>query len=394
MKKKAWRSLLSLLLAFTMVCSIWTPAFAKSEATEEWDPSAEYELLTVLKDAGIEVYSGNTNPGATVDLWWNYHDDALYWRLIPDNDGEYYRIQPKNTNATVLMPIDSAAVEGTELTVGNIDDADDSQWWKIVPAETEGQYKLLNKASEGTAPVYIALEDDAVDDGTPVILSDGTTASSYWNISKVEVAPPEPVDPVVNVSAGKTLLNVGESTTLQATALDEYEESLAIDEITSSNPDVVEVTQEGSEYTITAKANGVASIVASATLSDGSSVEGYTPIIVGTEPIDGAIYQLTAPASEVSALFAYDAAYGVASYAALNGDSVVVSASPTGIVTSEGDFRSGLEFVDVEETSGTEDYDLFGAKVKHVNASYKQMTFTFEKEGASYPSSCECLTMA
>lgn len=50
----------------------------KSEATEEWDPSAEYELLTVLKDAGIEVYSGNTNPGATVDLWWNYHDDALY----------------------------------------------------------------------------------------------------------------------------------------------------------------------------------------------------------------------------------------------------------------------------------------------------------------------------
>ena len=99
-------------------------------------------------------------------------------------------------------------------------------------------------------------------------------------------------------------MNVGESTTLQATALDEYEESLAIDEITSSNPDVVEVTQEGSEYTITAKANGVASIVASATLSDGSSVEGYTPIIVGTEPIDGAIYQLTAPASEVSALFA------------------------------------------------------------------------------------------
>ena len=157
MKKKAWRSLLSLLLAFTMVCSIWTPAFAKSEATEEWDPSAEYELLTVLKDAGIEVYSGNTNPGATVDLWWNYHDDALYWRLIPDSDGEYYRIQPKNTNATVLMPIDSAAVEGTELTVGNIDDADDSQWWKIVPAETEGQYKLLNKASEGTAPVYLSL---------------------------------------------------------------------------------------------------------------------------------------------------------------------------------------------------------------------------------------------
>ena len=35
MKKKAWRSLLSLLLAFTMVCSIWTPAFAKSEATED-----------------------------------------------------------------------------------------------------------------------------------------------------------------------------------------------------------------------------------------------------------------------------------------------------------------------------------------------------------------------
>ena len=47
MKKRAWRSLLSLVLAFTMVFTIWTPALAKSEAAGEWDPSAEYKLLTV-----------------------------------------------------------------------------------------------------------------------------------------------------------------------------------------------------------------------------------------------------------------------------------------------------------------------------------------------------------
>ena len=94
-------------------------------------------------------------------------------------------------------------------------------------------------------------------------------------------------------------------------------------------------------------------------------------------------------------MFAYDAAYGVASYAALNGDSVVVSTSPTGIVTSEGDFRSGLEFVDVEETSGTEDYDLFGAKVKHVNASLQaDDLLPLKKKARPMPSSCECLTMA
>ena len=86
MKKRAWRSLLSLVLAFTMVFTIWTPALAKSEAAGEWDPSAEYKLLTVLKDAGIEVYSGDTNPGAKVDLWWNYC--LLYtslWRERPDS---------------------------------------------------------------------------------------------------------------------------------------------------------------------------------------------------------------------------------------------------------------------------------------------------------------------
>ena len=384
MKKRAWRSLLSLVLVFSMVFTIWTPALARSEAAEDWESSAEYQLITVLKDAGIEVYSGNTSPGTTVDLWWNYKGDALYWKLLPDSSAEYYRIQPRNTNATVLMPKDSDAVANAELTVGNIDDADDSQWWKIIPADAEGQYKLMNKASEEDAPVYISLKDDAVNDGTPVVLTDGTSASSVWKIVKKEVAPPEPVDPVVKVSAGKSLLKIGESTSIKTSATDEYENPMDVDEVKSSNPDVAEVEQTAKGITVTAKANGVASIIAVATLDDGTTIENYTPIIVGTEPVENAIYQLHAPNSDVSALFAYDAAYGAASYAALNENSVVVSASPLGIVTSEGDFRSGLELVDIQETSGTEAYELFGAKVKEVNAPYRQMTFYFEKGGASY----------
>ncbi|WP_050697348.1 glycoside hydrolase family 97 catalytic domain-containing protein [Anaeromassilibacillus senegalensis] len=384
MKKRVWRSLLSLVLAFSMVFSIWAPALARSESAKDWDPSAEYEILTVLKDAGIEVYSGNTSPGATVDLWWNYHGDALYWRLIADENQEYYRIQPKNTTATVLMPVDSQAEAGVNLTVGNIDTADDSQWWKIVPAETDGQYRLLNKASEPGTPAYVALKDDGVNDGTPVVLSDGTTASSCWKLSKVEVAPPEPVDPVMNVSADKTLLQAGESASLKVTAKDEYENTINDYEVRSSNPEVAEVSRTNKGIIVTAKANGVASIVASATLEDESIVEGYTPIIVGTEPIDGVINPLKAPNSEVSALFAYDEAYGAASYVAMQGDSVVVSASPMGIVTSAGDFRSGLKLVDVLETSGTEEYELFGAKVKHVKAPYNQKTFCFEKDGVPY----------
>lgn len=357
-----------------------------SAQAAEWDQGKEYMLLTVLKDAGIEVYGGSTSAGTTVDLWWNYAGDALYWRLIPDELGEYYRIQPKNATSTVLMPTDSSVAVGTALTLGEINEEDASQWWKIVPAGTEGQYQLLNKASEteGSTKAYIALEGDAVSDGTLVVLSDGTTVSSYWNLKEVEVAPPEPVDPVVNVFADQTMLEVGESTKIRVTALDEYEQTMAVTEVRSSNPEVATVEVSGGEYIVTAKANGVTSIVASAKLADQTVVEGYIPIIVGTEPVEGSIYELSAPDTAVSALLAYDASYGTVSYAALNDGAVVVSASPTGIVTNKGDFRSGLTFITTETTSGVEDYDLFGAKVKHVTAPYNEMTLQLEKDGVSY----------
>ena len=79
------------------------------------------------------------------------------------------------------MPTDSEVAVNTKLTVGNIDDADDSQWWKIVEAE-DGTYRILNKKAElaGT-PLYIATDSDSTTDGAPIVLADESAASSKWN---------------------------------------------------------------------------------------------------------------------------------------------------------------------------------------------------------------------
>ena len=77
---------------------------------------------------------------------------------------------------------DSEVAVNTKLTVGNIDDADDSQWWKIVEAE-DGTYRILNKKAElaGT-PLYIATDSDSTTDGAPIVLADEALlpASGTW----------------------------------------------------------------------------------------------------------------------------------------------------------------------------------------------------------------------
>ena len=152
----------------------------------EWDTEASYKFRTVLNDSCIESNSNNSSAGAIIDLWWDFDGEAQYWRLIPDSNNEYFMIQLESASSTVMMPTDSNAAEGVALTLGNIDEENDAQWWKIVPAEQDGQYRLMNKASEGS-PLYIALQNDATESGTLVILAKDTAPSSVWVVEKQEV---------------------------------------------------------------------------------------------------------------------------------------------------------------------------------------------------------------
>ena len=134
-----------------------------------WNTESDYKIKTVLNGSCMESNSNNSSAGAIIDLWWDFDGEAEYWRLIPDSNNEYYMIQLQSATSTVLMPTGSNVAEGVALTLGATDTANDAQWWKIVPAEQAGQYRLMNKASE-ESPLYIALENDATMEGTMVIL--------------------------------------------------------------------------------------------------------------------------------------------------------------------------------------------------------------------------------
>ena len=359
--------------------------YVKTEDAPVWDTTAEYRILTSLKDAGIEVYGGNTSAGAKVDLWWNYNPgDALCWRLIPDANQEYYRIQPKNTTATVLMPTGSAPEVGTALTLGNIDNADDSQLWKIVDTGN-GTYRILNKKAElaGT-PLYIALDGDDTTDGTLIVLANEDSISNQWKLVQEAKPEPEPQDPVVELAVDQTLLNVGDVTKVSASAWDNYGEAIEDYTVESSNSSILEVSKTNSGITAEAKSNGTASVVFKAELEDGSTLESYVQVVVGTEPVEGSIFEVTAPAADVKALVAYDASYGAVSYLAIKDGEVMAGVSPTGLMTNMGDFRSGLVLGQVSSKSGNDSYDLIGGKVKHVDKDYNETTFPFTKDGVSY----------
>lgn len=62
----------------------------------------------------------------------------------------------------------------------------------------------------------------------------------------------------------------------------------------------------------------------------------------------------------------------------------MIGASPTGLVTNLGDFRTGLTFVDSKTETVTDSYDLIGAKKSHVDATGTELTMSFEKDGVTY----------
>ena len=355
-----------------------------AEEEPVWDTNALYSILSSLKDAGIEVNSNNTSPGAIVDLWWNFAGDSLFWRLIPDANQEYYRIQPGSTTVTVLMPTDSEVAVNTKLTVGNIDDADDSQWWKIVEAE-DGTYRILNKKAElaGT-PLYIATDSDSTTDGAPIVLADESAASSKWNLVKKEEPEPEPVEPAAEIKVDQSLLNVGDVTDVTVSVTDSNSEEVTEYTVESSNPAVLEVTRTADGITAEALSNGTASIVVRADLGDGVVVDAYAQVIVGTEPVEGSVYEVAAPNADVKALVAYDAVAGTVSYLASKDGEVMAGVSGTGLMTNMGDFRSGLVLGEVTTREGNDSYDLLGGKVKHVDKDYNETTFPFTKDGVNY----------
>ena len=150
-------------------------------------PKAEYNLsadyFKILSYLGTNVIQSD---GQELNTWWdfsntwaNYNFDALSWRVI--KEGDYYRFVLKKTETQkkdlAIMPKDGGATEGTPLTVGAVNQQDDSQLWQLVGSEGY-LCQIVNKKSG----LVIGTEKGILPtDGTVLVLTKYEQNPSYTN---------------------------------------------------------------------------------------------------------------------------------------------------------------------------------------------------------------------
>ena len=161
-------------------------------------PAEDYDLATdyfkILSYLGTNVVQCEEN---AVSTWWdfsnsgyNYNFDALSWNVT--QVGDYYRFTLKKTETVTedlaLMPENSGTAQGTVVTVGPVDESDDSQLWQLV--RTKGYLcQIVNKASGlvlGTKGSVLPA------DGTTLVLnpySDDPAYGNQWKVIRLKDAP-------------------------------------------------------------------------------------------------------------------------------------------------------------------------------------------------------------
>lgn len=145
---------------------------------------------------------------------------------------------------------------------------------------------------------------------------------------------------------------------------------------TSSNEEVAKV-EDGK---LIAVADGSAAITCQTELA-GVMRETVLHVIVGKGNEQS--WSVTSPDGTIEELFTLDED-GALLFAVSRNSNTVIGCSQTGLVTNLGDFSSGLVFEDETEEEVTDSYDLIGAKKSHVEATGKEMTLHFQKDGVKY----------
>ena len=144
----------------------------------------------------------------------------------------------------------------------------------------------------------------------------------------------------------------------------------------SSNENVAKV-EDGK---LIAVSDGTSAITCQAELN-GVTQETVLNVIVGKGNEQS--WRVTSPDGSIEELFTLDE-NGALLFAVSRNSNTVIGCSQTGLVTNLGDFSNGLTFEDYTEEEVTDSYDLIGAKKSHVDATGKEMTLHFQKDGVKY----------
>ncbi|NBH14255.1 hypothetical protein D3Z36_08680 [Lachnospiraceae bacterium] len=332
------------------------------------DPST-YE---VVKSIHTAAWDGCIDCNEVTQLWWNYidiyEDSSLKYRFVYDEtDKDAFRVESIIEGNGVMMTESSATEAGTAVVFGNLDKEDESQLWKIQELG-DGKCALINKKS-GLA----LASEEKNDSGARLSVKELQQDNVYmqWTIQshrKMLVA--EDIETIL----AKAILNVGEMTTIATNPAQEGITYTSLDES-------IVTTDDGK---IKAVAEGVATIETKLSFN-GEERVFYDQIMVGNTAKEGSVWQVTSPDGKIKAVFALDKKRGSLTYAAFQGDTVVVEPSPMGLVTSLGDFTEGLVFDKQDAVKAKkETYELKGAKVKKVEKTANETTLWFKKGEVSF----------
>ena len=324
-------------------------------ATTDWD--------TVRKDTGVE--------GKTISL------------IVDDNGNRatFTKAIAAHANSEVVFDIEGKGVKrfqsyiGVNLNYGDCGfivktDVSDTPLYEIKKVSYTDKVVFVDVEIPAEATRLILITNDGGDDNSydhsiwaePKVILDAEVSNKLGAVT-VDAPAYLPLNETAKATVKATLVN-GNSVDLNTAEFS----------LTSSNEEVLSVDSEGN---LTALANGTAVLTATVTLN-GVTKTASTEVIVGE--VEDSAWTLISEDESISATFYL--ANGTANYFVTENGSNVIEASSLGIVTTAADFTEGLTYVSSSEvTEVTDSYDLIGAKVSHVDATGKEMTITFEKDG-------------
>ncbi|WP_040198181.1 glycoside hydrolase family 97 catalytic domain-containing protein [Candidatus Soleaferrea massiliensis] len=350
--------------------------------------AADAEAFCYLEDAGIlsattgwgSVGYGKTTNGTTMELF------------DKENGGnrQFSHGIGVHAHSEIVVNLEDCGYSAFETYLG-VDVNGDSKWldrgsvnFKIYLDDTLAYQSGTLKVGDGMRAVSIPLGEHKR--LKLVADPDGSNAADWadWADARLILDPAKQNNlKSVQLSIDQPLLPVGDAleTTLRAVRINGSEVDLTKEgDVTyrSSNDAVASVDENGR---VTGLADGIADITASVSL-DGIVKESSAAVIVGTGATDHSWPTLSPDGSNMI-LFVQNGNGSVDYFVSRNGKSVV-SASPTGLITSLGDFTSGLTFVSADTSEIYEEYDMTAGKQSHVVNHANETTLHFEKDGVAF----------
>ena len=388
MKKKTVRSALAMMLAVQMAFAASAPAFAAAEAVQAGNQSA----VVLQEGQDIPVYLSDMNWKSSSVGYSNATKDK-------DMDGNPLKLVQADGSlktyskgifahapSEITYDIEGKGVKSFHAEVGINSGRDGASCAFIVKADDK-VLKQTGVIRGNAAAETIDVEIPADTKLLTLISTDGgdnkNNDHSVWGDAQIVLDGTVQKNlKKVTLQASNSILEVGKTSKITAAGiLVDDTKAEAFDSLSFESGDTSIATVD-SDGVVTGVANGVVTITCAATLGDITKT-GTVELIVGTET-QGTTWSIQSPDGSSTAVFALNAD-GKLSYSVLNEMRTVLGLADTGIVTSLGDFSSGLTFKSVTDAKEiNETYSVISSKKDAYVNHAMERTITFEKDNMEF----------